>query len=781
MTRDQEIVRKTFLSNMLCHMFYSGIKSANTIFVRKFVQPFSGRTSMKKEFMLRRAATSLAIRVTVLLGATLLTSQASVVASGLLIADGGTGGILEIQSHEVSVMINNGIAVTEVRQVFRNTEQRVVEALYTFPVPNNASVSNFSMIINGKEMIGEVVEKKRARQIYDSYKAVKRDPGLLEQVDYRTFELRIFPIAAGAEQHIKVTYCQQLDFDHDNATWVYPLATTTRPGLDQKVHGKFALTVDVKSEIPVTKVFSPSHEDDFVIFSHDPKYTRASMETEGSDLSRDVVISFDTERPRTGIDVITSRQQSGDDGYFMLTMTAGKELEEYGAGMDYLFLVDISGSMANDSKLSQSRATVDSFTDALGNEDRFDILTFSSVPEMHFGALTAADEKSRASAKEYLASKKARGGTVLRPALQTAYKYQNPDRPLNVVLLSDGMTEPREQSELLKLISEAPTGTRVFCIGIGNEVNRPLLRQMAEGAGGLAAFVSMEDDFARQAQMFRRKLMRPVATDVSIEVTGVELSNVTPEKLPDLFYGAPLRLFGRYKSAGNAEVTIRANVMGQPTTQTVAINLPEVNNSNPEIERMWALEQVQQRMGLIRQNGESPELVQGIVGLCEGYSIVSEYASFIVLENDSEYQRWSIERRNLNRVQRDEAASQKLQQELQALREKSMANLGPADSATPTSASPAASATPADTAPAAVQPANSPAVQQTTPTDLNWSRPQQTNAPQQSPQPLQSRSPSFGGGGGGGAVDPITGLMAVGLAGAVFSARRRNRNQGKPL
>jgi Ca-activated chloride channel family protein len=721
-----------------------------------------------------------AARMVVMLGAVLMTLPGTAYASGLLIADGGNGGVLEIQSHEVSVIINNGIAVTEVRQVFRNTEQRVVEALYTFPVPAGASVSNFSMIINGREMVGEVVEKKRARQIYDSYKAVKRDPGLLEQVDYRTFELRIFPIAAGAEQHIRVTYCQQLDFDHDNATWVYPLATTTRPGVDQKVHGKFALTVDVKSEIPITKVFSPSHEDDFVIFSHDPKYTRASMETEGADLGRDVVISFDTERPRTGIDVITSRQRSDEDGFFMLTMTAGKELEEYGAGMDYLFLVDISGSMANDNKLVQSRATVASFTDALGSDDRFEILTFSNVPEPHFGALTAADDASRTAAREFLNSKKARGGTVLRPALQTAWKYRDQDRPLNVVLLSDGMTEPKEQSELLQLISEAPTGIRVFCIGIGNEVNRPLLKQMAEGAGGLAAFVSQEDDFARQAQMFRRKLMRPVATDVRMEVTGVELAGLTSEEMPDLFYGAPLRLFGRYRAAGNAEITIHANVMGQPVTQTVTLAFPETNTDNPEIERMWALEQVQQRMGKLRETGESPQLVQEIVALCEGFSIVSEYASFIVLENDSEYQRWSIERRNLNRVQRDEAAQQRLQRDLEVMREKSLANIGPANSATPTSTQ---QPVPAETPTAPASPA--PPVQPATPGDLNWAQPQSSN-PQPAPAPSSGRSPTpffgggGGGGGGGGAVDPLTALMALGLAGAAATRRqRRNSASGR--
>src|SRR5689334_17176464 len=123
-----------------------------------------------------------------------VSSTCTLHAAGLLVADGGLGGLLEMKEHDVKVTINNGVAVTKVTQVFLNTEKRQVEALYTFPVPKGASVSNFSMWINGKEMVGEVLEKKRAREIYNSYKRVNRDPGLLEQVDFRTFEMRIFPI-----------------------------------------------------------------------------------------------------------------------------------------------------------------------------------------------------------------------------------------------------------------------------------------------------------------------------------------------------------------------------------------------------------------------------------------------------------------------------------------------------------------------------------------------------------------------------------------------------------
>jgi Ca-activated chloride channel family protein len=690
-------------------------------------------------------------------------------AAGLLIADGGLGGVLEIRQHEVSVVINNGIAVTEVRQVFHNTEQRAVEALYTFPVPAGASVSNFSMIINGQEMVGEVVEKQRARQIYNSYKQVRRDPGLLEQTDYKTFELRVFPIPANADQHIKVTYCQQLDFDHDNATYVYPLATVTRKGIDQKARGKFALTLDVKSEIPITRLFSPSHADDFVVSNPNENYARASYEVQEGSLDRDLVVSFDTSRPRTGIDLITSKQ-SGEEGFFLLTMTAGQELEEYGAGMDYVFVVDISGSMQHEGKLMQSKRTVSSFLQALGQDDRFEVITFNDVPKPHFGQLTVASTESREQGRAFLDSEKARGGTVLRPALNTAYRFKDQDRPLNVVLLSDGMTDQREQNELLQLMKAAPAGTRVFCIGIGNEVNRPLLKQLAEGAGGLAAFVSQEDDFGRQASAFRRKLMRPVATNVRISIDGGAIHDVSAEKLPDLFYGAPLRIYGRYGEPGLATITLHAEVMGQPITQTTRVELPAQDDRNPEIERMWAFQKVEQEMAALRDSGPSEARVQKIVQLCEGFSIAGEYASFIVLENDAEYKRWAIERRNAIRVKRDDASRIRLRDELQRQRDESLAKLGPV--------TPEPAAAPKQLA--VNTPSNPSAASPTSPQGLPQSLPPVT---QPSPPASNSIRPTYvpdnsgssWGGSGGGALDPLTATLALSLAAAAGATRRKKR------
>ncbi|TWT87485.1 Vault protein inter-alpha-trypsin [Pseudobythopirellula maris] len=603
-------------------------------------------------------------------------------AAGLLIADGGLGGRLEVLEHQATVTINNGVAVTEVEQVFLNTENRAVEALYVFPVPEGASVANFSMWIGGKEMVGEVVEKQRAREIYESYKATRTDPGLLEQKDYKTFEMRIFPIAAGAEQRVRISYYQELGFDADRATYTYPLSTQAQENGDSAA-ARLGLTVRVLSETPIVALDSPSHGDAFVVAQNSPHFYEASYETRDGDLSRDFVLSYQVNKAQTGVDLITSKPQ-GEDGYFMLTVTAGDELSEVNEPADYVFVLDVSGSMGFGRKLGVSRESIAAFVETLSPQDRVEVMTFNVRPTTLFGELTPASEATLSRAREFLQSQQAVGGTVLRHAMQTAYKYGEPDRQLNVVVLSDGMTEQGERSELLQLIGQRPANATVFTVGVGNEVDRPLLRQLAEDAGGIAAFLSEGDDAQRQALAFRRKLTHPAATDVRLTIDGPKVYDVTPKLLPSLYHGAPIRVYGRYRGDGPFGVRVDAEARGKPLALTATKDRGD--GKNPEIERMWAQQTIAALLKDADRNDERDAVIDRIVDLAEAYSIVTEYTSFIVLENDAEYQRWKIDRRNAQRLERDRQGRDALEARLERLREESLANLGPL----PTAKKPAA-------------------------------------------------------------------------------------------
>ena len=667
-------------------------------------------------------------------------------AAGLLIADGGLGGLLAIEEHTVRVTVNSGIAVTEVTQVFRNTENRQVEALYSFPVPKGATVANFSMWINGKEMVGEVVEKNRARQIYNTYKQQRKDPGLLEQTDYKTFEMRVFPIAPHAQQKVQITYYQELDVDNDWVTYVYPLATVASRKADQRVSGKFAISFETKSEVPIVEMESPSHGNEFVIAKHTKNYVQASLEASGGDLGRDVVLAYRVDRPRTGIDAITSKV-AGEDGYFYLTLTAGDELAPHNTGMDHVFVLDISGSMADDGKLRTSRESIEAFIEGLAKDDRFDIVTFNVTANPLFRQLRPATEDNRRQGIAFLESQQARGGTVLGRAIAAAYQHRDPDRPLNVVILSDGLTEQRDRAELLSLIRSRPSNARVFCIGVGNDVDRPLLEQLATDAGGLAAFISRDDDFARTAQAFRRKLSRPAATNVELKFDGVEVYDLEPKILSNLYHGMPVRLYGRYRKGGAAKVSLRADLGGSELRQTATINFPTDTTEIPEIERMWAFHKMQRLLKEADRTGSRDAVIDEVVRLGEAYSIVSEYTSFLVLENDAEFQRWKLDRRNVLRIERDRTRQRKLDTQLASIRRAVPDDLGPASDEKRSAAAPSVPS-------------------------------QQPVLAQPRPSSSSSSSSSSNSGSGGGALDPLTGGIALSLAARALW-RRQTRGKGE--
>jgi Ca-activated chloride channel family protein len=600
-------------------------------------------------------------------------------AAGLLVANGPSGGKLKVEEHTVKVTINNGIAVTEVTQIFRNLEDRQVEALYTFPVPKGASVSNFSMWIQGKEIIGEVVEKKRAREIYESYKAKKIDPGLLEQVDFKRFEMRIFPIGPKAEQKVVITYYQELDIDNEWITYVYPLETVTIPGLESKTSNKFSLNMEILSEVPITEMNSSSHSKDFAINKIKDSYYHASLEVKEGDLNKDVVLSCHLERPKMGVDLITSNAAK-EDGYFYLTIMSGDDSEKIQTGSDYVFVLDISGSMADDGKLDQSAKTIKSFISLLGEKDRYELITFNTSPTPLFNKLTSPSEEATRQFNTALQNTKARGGTAIEPALTLAYKYATQEKNINIVIVSDGIDQANFSKGLIDLMkaNSSKQDARTFCIGIGNETNKSLLNRIAEESGGFTAFISNGDDFNKHAELFFKKLAKPIAKNVSIKIDGVEAYDIYPKKLPDLYHGFPIRIYGRYKGSGICQVKFSADYLNHQFSKDLALNFPKLDEKNTEIERMWAFKKLDSLVNEIPDGSQDHKNIREIVRLGEGYSIVSEYTSFLVLENNQEFKKWNIERKNVLRISRDKKSMEATREKMDQIRKEMTSNLGPA-------------------------------------------------------------------------------------------------------
>ncbi|HEX5718322.1 MAG TPA: hypothetical protein VF179_19325, partial [Thermoanaerobaculia bacterium] len=158
-----------------------------------------------------------------------------------------------------------------------------------------------------------------------------------------------------------------------------------------------------------------------------------------------------------------------------------------------------------------------------------------------------------------------------------------------------------------------------------------------------------------------------------------------------------------YRGAGPVKIRVKADVAGKPLEQTIDLEIP-ADAENPEIERMWAWHRVQQLLKDADREGSRAGVLDEIVRLGEGFSIVTEYTSFLVLENDAEYQRWQIQRRNALRIERDRRAQERVREDLDRIRDKTLAGLGPVEVEKRASVNPVPAAAPASPRPPAPTP-----------------------------------------------------------------------------
>lgn len=595
----------------------------------------------------------------VLAAGLLLTGPAS--AAGLLVPTGSNRS-LAIESQKVAVQINNGIAVTTVTQVFKNDAPQAVEALYTFPVPREASVANFSLWVNGKEVTGEVLERQRARQVYQQVTRVERkDPGLLEQVNHKTFEMRVFPVPANGTQKIQISYYQPVNYDSGVGTYVYPLEMGKAAVTD--LLKEFSMRVDVRSDIPLKRVWSPSHGDAVVTAEVKNRGYRASLEQARGNLGRDFVLVYELERERMGINLLTSKEP-GKDGYFMLLLTPGPQFDEPKKQVNVVFVLDISGSMEQGGRLPTGRRAVAETLKLLRETDTFNIVAFNIAPKDFAERPVPATRENVEKAITFLNQQKPRGGTEVVPAVERAFELQVADARNAMLLLSDGdASDIDNHAPILAALRRQRDQMRIFTLGIGNDGNRPLLDRLAHETGGLADHLSNQDDVQRKIQLLVPKLTSSVAENLSMRVDGVDLFDVCPQRLPNLYRGQQLVALGRYRGAGPGKLTITGQLLGKTETLTATLDFPQSDLRNPHLQRMWAWRQADGVLARIREQGESPALRNEVVALGTKYSIVTPYTAFLVLENESEYQRFNIERRNARRIETERNALQQNQEQ----------------------------------------------------------------------------------------------------------------------
>lgn len=570
---------------------------------------------------------------TLLAVAALLLGLAPVQAAGLLIPAEKNLPPLAMVNHQVTIALEDQVAVTRVEQTFRNHTDRQLEATYLFPVPKGASVDKFTMWVGGKETKGELVEAKKAREIYTSIVRRTQDPGLLEYMGNNLFRLRVFPVPPRGDQKVAIRFTSVAPKEGKLVEYLYPLKTD---GKAVETLEKFSIQATVKSQHGVLNVYSPSHP--ITLKRVNDKEVKVSFDRDQGALDRDFQMFVSSGKDDIGLTALVHRPVAADKGFFTLLISPRHSVgEKYRIPQDMVLVMDTSGSMRGQ-KMDQARKALEYCLGQLGQSDRFGLISFATTVNPYEEKLLDASSDQIKKAKKWVEELEATGGTAIQPALEAALKLRpkKTDRPFTILFFTDGQPtigETDSDKIFKNIVGKNSASTRIFTFGVGDDVNAALLDRLAENTRALSAYVRPQENIEHKVSSLYTKMSRPILTNLKLVTTGdIKLSEVYPVELPDLFHGGQLVVMGRYSGKGASAIKLTGKVGKEKKEFVYEYTFPEKADDGREfVEQLWARRKVGYLLDQIRLNGEKTELVTEVVALAKKYGITTPYTSYLIV------------------------------------------------------------------------------------------------------------------------------------------------------
>ncbi len=535
---------------------------------------------------------------------------------------------LSIKYHRVEVAITDQVARTRIDQVFLNEFHRDLEGTYIFPIPEEATISDFSMWVDGERLSGRILDKSEARGIYEEIVRREQDPALLEYIGRDMFKARVYPLPANGEKRIGLDYSEILKMDSGLCQYRYSLNTekfSARP-LEE-----VSLSVQLDSSAPLKTIYSPTH--DIVVNRMDDHHAEVTYEEKGTRPDRDFILYYTVSADDFGFNLLTCREQ-GEDGFFLALIAPPINLhDDRVMSKQILFVLDVSGSMSGE-KIEQAKDALIFCINNLNPEDLFNIVSFNTEIKPFSPRPVRATRDELKKAREFVGQMHADGGTNINEALLTALRQIEARGPLNVlVFLTDGLptvgvTDNRQILDNAARANDAQA--RIFVFGVGYDVNTHLLDKMSEQNGAVSEYVRPEESIEVKVSHFYSKIAIPVLTDLALDFGRIEVTEMYPRPLPDMFRGSQLVVLGRYGGNGMTSVELKGRSGHPNRTFIFEGRFPAESGRNDFIPRLWASRKIGYLIDEIRLHGESKELVDEVVRLSKKYGIMTEFTSFLV-------------------------------------------------------------------------------------------------------------------------------------------------------
>lgn len=552
---------------------------------------------------------------------------------------------LPLKATRVDARVLGNIAEVTVTQEYRNQGKTPLEARYVFPASTRAAVHGMTVHLGERVIQAQVREKQKAQAEYQQAKQDGKTAALLEQERENVFQMRVANILPGDVVQVELRYSELLVPTDGRYQFVFPGVVGPRyngkgtsgsgnqpwistPYLQQGQASAtpFSLQMELLAPVQIGEIASPSHHIDIQPDGQRATLQLAADETAGND--RDFILDYRLGGDQVQSGLLLSR---GAQENFFLAMIAPPRAPEARliVPRDYVFIVDVSGSM-NGFPLDTTKALLRDLIGRLRPSDTFNLLLFSGDNRKLADTSLAATPANVRRATDLLDGEQGAGGTELMPALREALAMPtDPERSRSFVVITDGFVTV--ESSAYQLVRENLNKANLFAFGIGTSVNRSLIEGLARAGQGEPFIVTDKASAGEQAERLRRMIDSPLLQGIHARFEGLDVYDVEPRQLPDLFANRPLVLFGKWKGEPRGELRIDAHGADGEFQARLPIGPANLDSHADALAHLWARKRLASLVDQEALDGDF-ELSSQILDLGLKYQLLTPYTSFIAVD-----------------------------------------------------------------------------------------------------------------------------------------------------